>query len=85
MTTHPEGGKGFQLYLDGQLASEVNPGLSYVGEVLFGGLVPVFVRPAGFRGRPCELHRRCSVHSVPWCMCFRACASEVLVCSASGP
>ena len=32
LTTRPEGGKGFQLYVDGQLAAQTLPNQTYVGE-----------------------------------------------------
>lgn len=31
LTTHAEGGKGFQLYLDGALAAEARDGQTYIG------------------------------------------------------
>ena len=31
LTTHPEGGKGFQLYVDGSLAGQMIPGIQYTG------------------------------------------------------
>jgi hypothetical protein len=31
LTTRPEGGKGFQLYVDGQLAAEAREGQLYRG------------------------------------------------------
>lgn len=32
LTTHPGGGRGFQLYVDGQLAAEVNQEETYIGK-----------------------------------------------------
>lgn len=31
MTTHSEGGEGFELYIDGEMAGETVEGRSYVG------------------------------------------------------
>lgn len=32
LTTHPEGKKGFQMYVDGVLAGETVPNGTYIGE-----------------------------------------------------
>ena len=36
LTTFPQGGKGFQLYIDGRAAAEMNPNNTYAGEHLAG-------------------------------------------------
>ena len=50
LTTHPEGGKGFQLYVDGSLAGQMSPGIQYTGTSLL--LSPP----------PAELHHGLSRH-----------------------
>ena len=46
VTTRPEGGDGFQLYVDGALAGEVGPGVLYPGALPLCALCSTGVRLA---------------------------------------